>query len=404
MKLPAYVGRHWPATALIMTFTIADGGATTLLPPMFRDEGKDPVAIGVLVAVPAVIALIMRLPGGMLYSAARARPLMAGSLALVVASMALYPLTTDNLLLALIGAVYGAGYSAFTTVNMASVIESIGPGEDRAGAIGFYVSGFSTGYAISSSLWGFVAEGSGFRAGFWGMAAVAGAALLTSLFGKRPEPVPAPERQREALSPWRRAQTFGGVLLDQTVMFMMLGAFFINAFLAQFSTFMPLTLLGLGVTLGQIGALRSIWSFTNTVGRVFGGPVLKRMDHRRAQDASLILQAGMLALFAFPMPFAAYAVVTVAAASGRAICYVANAVAMSEVDTSRVSRGVASGIMNAAGDLGKIAGPASGGFIARAVGLERFWLVAPPLYLAIYFGVLLALRWRRQPQRLPAAV
>src|SRR5690348_12614651 len=102
VRVPAYVRQHLPATLLIMTFTMADGGTGTLLPPLFRDEGKDPVAIGVLVAIPAVVALIMRMPGGMLYRASRARALMAGSLGLVVVSMILFPLTGNNLLLALI--------------------------------------------------------------------------------------------------------------------------------------------------------------------------------------------------------------------------------------------------------------------------------------------------------------
>ena len=387
-----------------MTFTIADGGTSTLLPPLFREQGKDPVAIGVLVAIPAVVALLMRLPGGLLYRPSRARFLMAGSLVLTVAGMVLYPLTSNNLLLALIGALYGTGYSALTTVNMAAMIESIRPGEDRGGAIGFYVSGFSTGYAISSSLWGYVAQAHGFQVAFWGMAAVCSCAIVVALRGVKVEHVPSPVTDRVGMTPWGRAQSFGGVLLDPTVMFMMLGAFFINVFLAQFSTFLPLTLLALGLTLGQVGALRSMWSLTNTVGRVFGGPVLRRVDHRRAQDGSLILQACMLALFAFPLPFPVYAVITIAAASGRAICYVANAVAMAEIDPAKVSRGMASGVMNAAGDIGRIAGPATGGLIAKAVGVQHFWLVAPPLYLAFYFGVLLALRWREHLRRAPVAI
>jgi predicted MFS family arabinose efflux permease len=392
MRLPVYVGRHWPATTLILAFAIGDGGTSTLLPPLFREYGKDPATIGLLVAVPAVVALVMRIPGGLIYKPSRARWLMGGSAAICMAGMVLFPVTSDSLLLALIGALYGVGYSTLTTVNLAAVIEAIRPGEDRGGAIGFYVSGLSTGYAVSSSLWGAVADGFGFQAGFNGMAAATGIALLLVLFGKQPEQMPSPRPPALVASPWRRAQSFSALLLDPTVMFMMLGAFFINVFLAQFSTFLPLTLLALGLSLGQIGALRSFWSLTNTIGRIFGGPVLRRVNHHTAQHASLILQAGMLALFAFPMPFAAYIVVTVLAASGRAICYVANAVAMADIDPRKISRGVASGTMNAAGDLGKILGPATGGLIANAVGVQSFWLVAPPLYLAIYFGVLLLVR------------
>src|SRR5579884_3962424 len=101
MRLPAYVRRHWVATALILMFAIGDGGTTTLLPPLLREDGEDPVAIGILVAIPAVVALIMRIPGGMIYRASRAKALMGGSLALLIAGMVLYPLTSDDVPLGL---------------------------------------------------------------------------------------------------------------------------------------------------------------------------------------------------------------------------------------------------------------------------------------------------------------
>jgi uncharacterized membrane protein YoaK (UPF0700 family) len=57
--------------------------------------------------------------------------------------------------------------------------------------------------------------------------------------------------------------------------------------------------------------------------------------------------------------------------------------------------------MNAAGDLGNIAGPLVGGVVARAVGLQGFWLVAPPLFLAFYYALLLPIG-RLQPVDRPA--
>jgi MFS family permease len=188
------------------------------------------------------------------------------------------------------------------------------------------------------------------------------------------------------------------VLLEPAVMFTILGAFFLNTFLSQFGTFMPLTLLPLGFTLAQAGGLRSLWSLTNAFARPFGGAVLTVVSPRRAQNGGLALQAAMLMLFALPLPFAAYGLIAVTAASGRAICYVANVVALAEVDPERVGRGIASGIMNAAGDLGNILGPVTGGLIAGAAGFQRFWLISPPLYLAIYFGALL-ITTRRAPLR-----
>ncbi|HEY8691161.1 MAG TPA: MFS transporter [Chloroflexota bacterium] len=405
MRLPGYVRRHWADTVLSLAISSAHGGLSTLLPPMFREEGKGPVVIGSLVAVSAVMALLLRLPGGLLYSRGRARGLLLGSLVISAIAAALYPLTTDDGLLTAIGALDGIGFSAATTVNMAAMIESIDPAENRAGAVSFYVSGMSSGYAISSFLWSVVAENFGYGSAFVGMVVVYGLATVMVLLAPRPELVPRPALAAlPAATRWRRAQNFATVLLDPVVMFTMLGAFFLNVFLSQFGTFLPLTLLPLGITLGQVGGLRSAWSLTNALGRPFGGAVLSVLDHRRTQTGSLIVQAAMLALFAFPLPFVAYLLVTIVAASGRAICYVANAVALSEVDPARVGRGVASGVMNAAGDLGNIVGPVTGGLIASAAGYQHFWLISPPLYLAIYFGALRASGRRGEVQGVTAAV
>jgi len=331
--------------------------------------------------------------------------LLLGALALTTAAALMYPLTADGGLLTAVGAVDGIGFSAATTVNMAAMIESIQPGESRAQAMSFYISGMSFGFAISAVTWSVVAEHLGFTAAFLGMVTVYALAGLLVVLVKRPEPEP---RARRALAlgatRWRRAQALASVVLDPVLMFTILGAFILGIFISQFGTFMPLTLLPLGLSLAAVGALRSAWSLTNALARPFGGAVLSLVSPRRAQNGGLVLQAAMLTMFALPLPFAAYGLLAVTAASGRAICYVANVVALSEVDPARVSRGVASGIMNAAGDLGSILGPVSGGLIARAAGYQHFWLISPPLYLAVYFGALLAIGRRRQVRGAPAAV
>jgi predicted MFS family arabinose efflux permease len=251
-----------------------------------------------------------------------------------------------------------------------------------------------------------VADAFGFAAAFYGIIPAYGVAAALVLFSRRIQPEPSPASLSGAARPsaWQRAHSFGAVLLDPVVIFVILGAFFLNVFLSQFQTFLPLTLLPLGISLTEVGGLRSAWSMTNALGRIFGGPVLGVMDYRRTQNLCLLCQATLLAVFAFPLPLAIYGIITVGAASGRAVCYVANAVALSEVDPNRIGRGVASGIMNAAGDLGNILGPVSGGFIAAAAGYQKFWLISPPLYLAIYFGVLQLVRRRSSVQAVPAAV
>src|SRR5438874_2030653 len=119
-----------------------------------------------LARVPAIVSLLIRIPGGLLYSPRRARPLLAGALVLGALAFALYPLMHEALLLALIGAIYGIGYSIATTVSMAVTIESLRPGENRGQAIGIYAAGMSTGYALGSLVGGVSGDNLGYAGAF----------------------------------------------------------------------------------------------------------------------------------------------------------------------------------------------------------------------------------------------
>ena len=360
--------------------------------------------IGALVAVVAVASLAIRIPGGLLYSRTRARPLLLGSLALCALAFCLYPMTANPGLLAVIGIVYGTGFSVATTVNMAATIESLQAGENRGRAIALYAAGMSTGYALGSLIGGAAGDHFGFAGAYRLASGMFLIAVIPAVFGRNLETAEPLEHAHGALVPsrgWRRAQSFGLALLDPRVLFVILGAFRINMYLMQFNTFLPLTLLPLGYTLAQIGLIRSVWSLTNTAGRTLAQPVVGLLGHHRTQHFGLTLQAAMLMLFFLPLPLVALLGVTICAAWGRAICFVANTLALADIDPRQLSRGVASGVMNAAGDLGNIAGPLVGGVVARAVGLQGFWLVAPPLFLAFYYALLLPIG-RLQPVDRPA--
>ncbi len=377
-----------------MTITMGGGSGQFLLSPYLRSQHKDPVMIGALVAVVAVASLAIRIPGGLLYSRSRARPLLLGSLATCALAFSLYPVTANPGLLAVIGVIYGTGFSIATTVNMAATIESLRPGENRGRAIALYAAGMSTGYAIGSLVGGAAGDRFGFDGAYRLAAGMFLIAVIPTVFGRTPQATESPEYSQGASEPsrgWRRAQSFGLALLDPHVLFVVLGAFLINVYLMQFNTFLPLTLLPLGFALAQIGLIRSVWSLTNTAGRTLAQPVVGLLGHHRTQHFGLTLQAAMLMLFFLPLPMVALLGVTITAAWGRAICFVANTLALADIDPRRLSRGVASGVMNAAGDLGNIAGPLVGGVLARALGVQGFWLVTPPLCLAVYYALLLAI-------------
>jgi MFS family permease len=71
----------------------------------------------------------------------------------------------------------------------------------------------------------------------------------------------------------------------------------------------------------------------------------------------------------------------------RAVALVSNAVGLvQDIDERKVSRGMATGIYNAAGDLGNILGPSAGGLIASVAGVAGLFVVAP-LGAAVLFLV-----------------
>jgi len=77
----------------------------------------------------------------------------------------------------------------------------------------------------------------------------------------------------------------------------------------------------------------------------------------------------------------------------RAVTFVANSVALAEdVDETRVGRGIASGLFNAASDLGQIVGPTVAGIVAQAAGIGTMFRLLPPLLFAVYLLTMLASR------------
>ncbi|HVA23035.1 MAG TPA: MFS transporter [Chloroflexota bacterium] len=395
MRLPDYAQRQLGNALCIAAITAADGSSQTLLTPLLHEQGKNPTTIGALVAVAAVVALLMRIPGGLLYRPARVRPLMLGALGFSALATFAHPLVSSTLGFAGVRLLYGIGYSVSTTVNMAVFVESIARDGDRQRSSGIYASAMASGYTIGGLTGGFLGQTLGFQRAYAVIAALWLLAMLPVL-ARTVQPADEASPPKRAGSRLARAQSFSAVLLDPLVLSMVLAGFFINMQQTLFVTFTPLVLLALGLGVSQIGIMRSIFSLTNTITRPVAGHLLHRVDHHRAQTWGIMLNAAMLTLFFLPLGFGPYLLLAIVAGFGRAVAVVANTVALTQdVDPARVSRGVASGILNAALDLGNIVGPVAGGIITSAAGLDRLWLIAPPLYVCLYLGSSTLLQRRR---------
>jgi len=112
---------------------------------------------------------------------------------------------------------------------------------------------------------------------------------------------------------------------------------------------------------------------------------MRRFSHQTISRVGLPLQAALMTLVPFFQELAPLLVIFILVGFLRAVAIVANTISMVEdVDTTRVSRGVASGIYSASGDVGNIVGPAAGGLIASLAGIARLFFVAPALIAALF--------------------
>jgi predicted MFS family arabinose efflux permease len=186
-------------------------------------------------------------------------------------------------------------------------------------------------------------------------------------------------------------------LLEPELATVVLVALFLNLLHQMGGVFISLYGLAVGMSLTQIGIIRAAYAGCNAVTRPISGHVVNKFGHRGLSYFGLPLQSAILMLIPLFTGFGTILFVYVASGLLRAIVIVANAVGLvQDVPESRVRRGLASGVYNAAGDLGNILGPSIGGLIAHATGIASVFVVGSLGSTALFFvGVFLLRRFKR---------
>ncbi|HWP23438.1 MAG TPA: MFS transporter, partial [Candidatus Binatia bacterium] len=165
-------------------------------------------------------------------------------------------------------------------------------------------------------------------------------------------------------------------LFEPGLALVVLVALFLNLLHQMGGVFISLYALSAGMNLTQIGIVRAAYAGCNAVTRPISGHVVNKIGHRGLSYFGLPAQALILMLVPLFTSFGGVLLVYVASGLLRAIVVVANAVGLvQDVPESRVRRGLASGVYNAAGDLGNILGPSVGGLIAHATGVASVFVV-----------------------------
>jgi predicted MFS family arabinose efflux permease len=375
----------------IVAVTIQSNSAATIIPP-YLDHLSIPVAaIGSLISLGPIFALASRLPMGMMYNQSRARMLVSIAVLAMGCTNFFYSLAADGLTFAIVHSLNGFAYGAVTTLYMAFYVDSLAADENRNHAMGYYVGTLALGYSTGNFFGGLIADRWGYSATYQLGALLSAVAvgLLWLLHG----PSGASESKAQAkIGTQMSARESLEAVLDPQLATVVIVALFLNLLHQMGGVFISLYGLAVGMSLTQIGVIRAAYAGCNAVTRPISGHVVNKIGHRGLSYFGFPLQAFLLMLVPNFTGFEAILLVYVSSGLLRAIVLVANAVGLvQDVPESRVRRGLASGLYNAAGDLGNIMGPAIGGFIAHATGVASVFIIGSLGSVALFLiGILFA--------------
>ena len=360
----------------MMAVSIQANSATTVIPP-YLDHMHIPVAaIGSLISLGPIFALTSRLPVGMLYRHSGARTLLSVAILAMGLTNYLYALAINPMIFGIVQSLNGFAYGAVTTLYMAFFVDSLDADENRNHAIGYYVGSLALGYSTGNFLGGLTADYWGYASTFQlgALLSFIAVGLLWLLHGGPSHTAQSKPRAKESAKLTSRESL--KALLEPELASVVIVALFLNLLHQMGGVFISLYGLAVGMSLTQIGIIRAAYAGCNAVTRPISGHVVNKFGHRGLSNFGLPLQSLILMLVPLFTGFGAILIVYVASGLLRAVVIVANAVGLvQDVPETRVRRGLASGVYNAAGDLGNILGPFIGGVIAQATGIASVFVV-----------------------------
>lgn len=380
----------------LVLMTTQQSVAAVVIPAFLNDLRYPVSAIGFLISLAPVFALTARLPSGMIYRPGRARLLMAGALATISVCNFLYGFATEPLQFGAVHALNGFALSAATTTHLAFFVEALPPDQDRHHAMGYYAGSLAIGYSTGGFTSGYIADHLGYVMTFRVAALLALAAI--GLLAITPRPISKTTRETAQSTSPNLPELLKDILHPRMVTVIIV-ALFLNLLHQMGSAFLPLYGLAVGLSLTQIGMIKGVYALCNAVTRPLSGLVAKRLDPKRLLLFPIPLQSVfMMAVPAFH-DFIPILAAFVCVGFLRAVAVVGNTIGMVEgAEEARLARGMASGVFQAASDLGNILGPSAGGLIAAVTGVAYLFFFGPLLFVALFFLSLWGCRFLPQPK------
>lgn len=384
---------------VIFLITMAKGTINVIFPPFLEERAYAVSLIGLLSSLFAVFQLVARLPAGILYSPPRVRLTLAGGLLVLGLTAIGFSAFEPTAALAALIILNGFAFGVITTVALALCIDTKPEDYSSGAMMGWYTSAIAAGYAVGQPVGGFLADHFGFLAAFEGTAVFSLVAILVILslpgLGQSASYAGTEQAQRGS-SRWNfrfnPRQIPVGVLLATMIVF------FINLMFRSLHTFFPLYALAVGLSLTQIGFLRSLLSLAAAAVRPFSGKIFQVLHYRRVTHLAILLAAGSVMLSPVLADSMGWLVVLfVLMGVSRGMARVTSATMLAESNDQAQERrvGIWSGVYNAGLDLGSIAGPAVGGFLASLLGIPGMLMVIPTLALGTYVLISLSARRKR---------
>jgi DHA1 family multidrug resistance protein-like MFS transporter len=386
---------------VIFLITMAKGTINVVFPPFLEGRAYLVSQIGLLTSIFGVFQLAARIPSGVLYSPRRARfALVTGLMSLGLSALGFTAFEHTAILIAMI-ILNGFAFGAITTIALALCIDARPEDYSSGAMMGWYTSAIAAGYAVGQPVGGYLADSFGFAASFAGTAALSLLAILViatlSRLGQM-ETQPTGETAFRSPAQWslryNLRQIPSGVLMGTLIVF------FVNLMFRSLHTFFPIYALAVGVSLAQIGFLRSALSLAAALVRPFSGKLFQVLHHRNITHIAMVAAAGAVFLSpALTRSMTWLFLLFVFMGIGRGLLRVTSATFVAESSDQSTGNkvGVWSGVYNAGLDIGSIAGPAVGGFVASFVGIPAMLTAIPVLALGAY--AFISILTRRQAQQ-----
>src|SRR5215467_3394236 len=192
----------------LVAITVQGNSASTIIPPFLNDLHIPLAAIGSLISLNPILALVSRLPVGMAYRTHRARMLISFAVVLMGVTNFLYSFAHNSLTFAVVHAINGLAYGAVTTLYMAFYVDSLAPDENRNHAMGYYVGTLALGYSTGNFFGGLVADHLGYAATFQAAAFLAFVPVALLWFLHRPSEQDSSKFRKKTAAALRWQESF----------------------------------------------------------------------------------------------------------------------------------------------------------------------------------------------------